>query len=660
MVDDKLRIFIEATDKASAAFSSVQKHVIGLVGAYLSFQAVEKVFHAAVAEIEAAVEAASAQEQADIRLSNAVSTLGGDTAGMTAHLKEQASALQRSTIYTDEQVQAAQALLVSLGRLSGQGLDRATKAAVALAQGLGVDLESAATLLSKAAQGNTQQLARYGIVLDESLSKSQKFEAVLSFVEKRFGSLAEAMGTSFQGRLIQAQHAFGELQETLGKLIIKNDTVVEALRQISLALANLNESFATQNFSEQVSTVAILFLKFAEDALIAATAASALFDVLRHEGSALITLTSFSTIQERMRALKEIFLSGFEISPLTKDLRELMNAAHDVTINVEASHAALGQLKQDLLDIQKGGIDPSEMARFLELIEKINKTKIAPPKIEPVNVADVTAQLASLNEALKAAGFTEVKLKVDTADIERAKALIASMAGKLDLGSLEKFRSEVLALSIEDLPLAGHALAGNLTLPEGVTQSVDAYSDTIANTNRQIIAMGESFQRMSEQEEEWRAKVDRFNDLSANQQESIMLMNEGVADLGGNLVAMGIAGELSFKNLAAAVRQFVGQLVAAIIRMLILQALARAFGAAVGGSAGAAAGGAIASGVGGTVGFGPQLSSTNIPITPTTATLSLSQGFLGVSDSFVRDLTEAQSRVARSYGVSIVPLGSLT
>jgi hypothetical protein len=651
MVDDKLRIFIEATDKASAALSSVSAKVVGLVAAYASFQTVKRVMDLAIDQIHQGIEAASAQEQADIRLANAVSTLGGNTSAMTAHLKAQAAALQLSTVYTDEQVQAAQALLASLGRLSGDGLDRATKAAVALAQGLGVDLESAATLLSKAAQGNTQQLARYGIVLDESLSKSQKFEAVLAFVEGRFGTLAEAMGTSFQGRLIQAEHAFGELQETLGNLIIKNDTVVEALKQISIALADLNASFATQDLSEQVSRVTILLLGFAEKCLIAATAASALFDVLIHEGNALAKIAGFSTLQERVDGLKELFLSGFEISPVTKDLRELMNAAHDVTTNVEIAHASLAALKQELLDIQKGGVAPSELVRFLELIELINKTKIAPK---------VSLPMKDLGDQVKIIGLG-ISVTTDKVD-----ALRLALARIEEVDVVDPFR-----------PIAegAEATATLLNEYEAALQGID---DVVLALRDHWNAVGEAqFEATSGKHSK---AVEELNEKLELQGNIMQALIDTAAEFGSQFVQLAAAGELSFKTLASLIKDLIVSLIAYIVKLLIAYALQKAlsgtpFGVAVGFGYGLAAG---ASGGGGGGGFGPSLSgppttgglqtlnASSVPniqglsgIGSPAPSLALQQSFLGVSDAFVRDLNEAQSRVARSYGVSIVPLGSL-
>jgi hypothetical protein len=645
---DKLQILIEASDKASSTLASVQKSILGLAGAYLTFQTAQRVFQAAIDQIGQAIEAASQQEQADIRLANAVATLGGDTARLTAHLKDQASALQLTTTFTDDSIQAAQALLVSLGRLSGDGLDRATRAAVALAQGLGVDLESAATLLSKAAQGNTQQLARYGIVLDESLSKSQKFAAVLEFVEGRFGTLAEAMGSSFQGRLTQMNHQWGELQETLGNAIIKNQTVIELLHQVTLAIQGLNDGLAGTNLGERVSEITLSLVKLTDRVLVAVTAMSALFSYLRQAAFGMAAFAAnLINPTTRLEAFGATLGQTAEIGDFTKLLRDLSNSFHDVATKVESTTSLLGLMKAELAQLELTGISPDDDQRIEDMRRAIAEME-GPAK-------SAGAALVIVGES---AGMTAEEIKklhdaiegTDLAFTRIGPTVTTSADAAIDL-------MEKMAFLRKEIELSGVSAGPLVDQLNAMAAALEAIQVGEGFKIAPVLGEDQSVQ-LATLAEQWDALTER-QQLSAN----------AVADLGANLVAMGIQGQLTFENLAATVRNFVAQLIAAIIRMLILQAIARAFGSAFGGAAGGAAAGAVAGQVGGAIpGFGPSLSAPQFPITPNVSGLgtgapssgvTINQGFLGVSDAFVRDLTEAQSRVARSYGVSIVPLGSL-
>jgi len=654
---DRLQILIEAQDRASAAIGALQGRILGLVGAYLSFQGAQRVFQFAVDQIGQAIEAASQQEQADVKLANAVATLGGNTARLTAHLKDQASALQLTTTFTDDSIQAAQALLVSLGRLSGEGLDRATKAAVALAQGLGVDLESAATLLAKAAAGSTVTLARYGIVLDDTLSKSEKFEAVLKFVEGRFGSLAEAMGGSFQGRLTQAKNQFGELQEAIGNSIIHSPEVLAGLKSIADSFKEMTDAVAGADFDDKVGRAAIALARLAQIAFHFAAALSFLGGIDPIPGLA----ESFAEL-EKLAA--EANRSMIDAGAAAASLRERLAWLHTIPQTTEVVKA----IKE--LEARLGGAAAAAQNAGA-MIETVGEDTEAIKKLRE-QIEGTELQFRSLSPAVTTSADDAIALQLQIARLRTEIELAGVSTGPL-VEKLDELDAALETVLTNNDAIEGMALSFTSLGPVVTTSADDAIALQlqIARLRTEIELAGVSTGPLIDKLNELNIALTEATTTTAAEQwdalsEKQQLYASGVADLGGQLVQMGIQGQLTFENLAAAVRNFVAQLIAAIVRMLILQAIARAFGAAVGGSAGAAAGGAIAGGIGSTVpGFGPSL--TGPPNTgglgtlgPSSATVSINQGFLGVSDAFVRDLNEAQSRVARSYGVSIVPLGSLT
>src|SRR5207245_2584237 len=77
----------------------------------------------------------------------------------------------------------------------------------------------AMTLLGKAFAGNTGALSRYGIVIDQSLDKHQKFDAAIAQLEHRFSGSAAAATETYTGSLQQMHNAFTEAEEGLGKFL---------------------------------------------------------------------------------------------------------------------------------------------------------------------------------------------------------------------------------------------------------------------------------------------------------------------------------------------------------------------------------------------------------------------------------------------------------
>ena len=166
--------------------------------------------------IRAAVAAAAEQELAERKLAQALANTGQSVGAVLPGLRRFADEQQRLTGIADDQILSNQALLVSIGKLEGEGLRRATKAALDLSAGLGKDLGSAFEAVAKASAGNATALGKLGIKIDESVPKGQRFAAVLAQIEDRFGGQAAARMDTFTGQVERLKISFGELQETLG------------------------------------------------------------------------------------------------------------------------------------------------------------------------------------------------------------------------------------------------------------------------------------------------------------------------------------------------------------------------------------------------------------------------------------------------------------
>jgi len=240
-VADKSRsvqINIRARNEASGVLNSFNASMLkvaaGAVAMVAAFKLVESVLGKALDE-------ALSQEKADLKLAAALATVGKNTKAVRDDLGEFAAALMRTTAVADDQIQAVEALLVSMGRLEGEGLKRATVAAIDFAAVTGQDVVAAASLLAKAAQGSTAALSRYGITVDDSVPKSQKFAAVLAQIEARAGGTAEALASGLGGSLQKARNALGELLETVGQSIFQTG----AFKEVLTALTEQLDHFTT-------------------------------------------------------------------------------------------------------------------------------------------------------------------------------------------------------------------------------------------------------------------------------------------------------------------------------------------------------------------------------------------------------------------------------
>ena len=151
-------------------------------------------------------------------LNLALANQGNLLPGTSQRLQEYASELQGITTFGDEVILQNQALLASFGMNENQ-LKTTTKAALDFAAATGSDLKAAVNLLGKAFVGETGSLSRYGIVIDSSLSKTAKFDAVIQQLTMRFGGAAQAETKTFTGQMEQLGNQFGDTSESIGKFI---------------------------------------------------------------------------------------------------------------------------------------------------------------------------------------------------------------------------------------------------------------------------------------------------------------------------------------------------------------------------------------------------------------------------------------------------------
>jgi hypothetical protein len=284
MPENKVTVVLSAKDQASKVFDKL--------GGALKTSVVAGAAAAAAAmaaltfELVKATQAANVQEEAEVKLSVALRSVGKASRESLDGLKAHASALQNVTQFGDETILGVQALLVQLGRLSDTSqIERATEATLQFAAATGTDLQAAALLVAKAAQGQTASLSRYGLILREGIPPQEKFNELLNLMEQNFGGTAEALGATFQGRQKQASNAFGDMQEQIGFTITQSEAMQELLGTMARAFSQAG-SFIDENRDTLIS-----FVK--DGVLVAVSGIELIFKASQRlaEGAGLVTQT---------------------------------------------------------------------------------------------------------------------------------------------------------------------------------------------------------------------------------------------------------------------------------------------------------------------------------------------------------------------------------
>lgn len=265
-VPQKMQDLATATKGYGAVTDELTKKLTTLALAYVSIDGVVRLatgaFDLFVDAMKASIEAASNAEQAHSQLVGALQAQGTAVPSVIAAYDGYAAALQRTTTYSDDAVTAAEAILVQIGNVMPRDMQAALTATTNLAAGLRIDLGSAATMVAKAAEGQTTALQRAGVVIEATSGKTASFDQVLEGINKRFAGQAELLAGTYQGRLDQLANSWDNVEESIGRLFITNDTLLTVLESVNTLIdTNTGELSQNKEATEAVSAAIILFVK---------------------------------------------------------------------------------------------------------------------------------------------------------------------------------------------------------------------------------------------------------------------------------------------------------------------------------------------------------------------------------------------------------------
>ena len=221
------------------ALGGLQKTVANVSMAYAGMLVLRKV-SAAVKEY---TDLAKIQIQAEQALSAAL--------GYTSQaLLEHASALQRVTTYGDEQIIQAQALIAAFIKEEDQ-IKKITPAILDMAAAKGMDLRSAADLVTKSVASSTNALTRYGIEITGAAGSSERLQSAVDGLTKHFGGMAEELAKTDVGRIEQIKNEIGDIKETFGMYILPyqrqwNQLLLDAAKLTSQLFMSTKPEFIRQ------------------------------------------------------------------------------------------------------------------------------------------------------------------------------------------------------------------------------------------------------------------------------------------------------------------------------------------------------------------------------------------------------------------------------
>lgn len=217
-----------------AAGATADAAALGTAG----FAAASAAAAAAAAVVQKSIAEFVQAQQAVVALDTALAQQGLLTDEYRVKLQELAGQLEQTTAIADEK------WLGVLTKLSQAGfdsavIDQSTETVKNLAGAMGVDIEQAAGIFIKAMQGNTDGLRRYGIVVEETSDRTERFKRISEEAATRGGGQLEARAKTLGGQLDSLKIAWGNVFENTGKWLGQNVAVQGGIEFTRGAFAGL-------------------------------------------------------------------------------------------------------------------------------------------------------------------------------------------------------------------------------------------------------------------------------------------------------------------------------------------------------------------------------------------------------------------------------------
>jgi len=436
----------EALSRVADGFSNLKEYAL------VSFAAISAVVIKSIADYRQ-------QEEATNSLTRAMVNQGVYSKALKDDYLEQASALQKLTLYGDEQIIGAQGVLQ--GYLGQTKVSKELlQATLDLAAAKKIDLATAAELVGKSVGTSTNALARNGIEVNANATKQEKLAQVLDQVNSRYGGQAEAAAKGYGG-LTQLANVVSDIFETIGERLLPVISLfTDKLKNLGTDASFVNNAIdgfmATLQALAQTGIVVYGVVETLGKVL--GTGLAAAFEAVSQAASgnfkqALETaragvaatgdavITSVETTQSRLRELNAAFVADTQASQAEELALEKESLARKSEVKLQAANDDAIKLREQQIEQQAIDIEllkASEEQKAMAQIDAQIKTQQTILK----NATDSKTKLAALNEIYRlnelkkdqTAHETQIQNRKDTLDkiasLQNSSNKTLAMAGK--------------------------------------------------------------------------------------------------------------------------------------------------------------------------------------------------------------------------------------
>lgn len=168
-----------------------------------------------VDSVQAAIEDDKAQRNLAKTLENVIGATKAQTKAVEDYITKQSISLGVS----DDKLRPAYARLIRSTKDTTEA-QKALNIALDISSATGKDLDTVATALGKAYDGNSASLGKLGLGIDTTILKSNDMQKITQELSKTFQGFADQEANTLEGRFRRLSIALNEAQETLGYALL--------------------------------------------------------------------------------------------------------------------------------------------------------------------------------------------------------------------------------------------------------------------------------------------------------------------------------------------------------------------------------------------------------------------------------------------------------
>ena len=416
MADKKLNLKVrtQGTKKAKKDLKGVESGMTRMGKAAAKAGAAFFAAKGLITGFKKIIELAAAQELAEKKLEAAL--------GKTSQaLLNQASALQQVSMFGDEAIIEAQALIAAFVD-DEEAIKKATQATLDLAAAKGMDLTAAADLVSKTLGSSTNAMSRYGIEVIGAVGSTERLDSLTGNIADKFGGQAKAQTETMAGAMRQMSMAIGDTGEKMGDLLIPS--VSEFSLKIKDAAVGLGTFF--QKLSETTLETATRQLR---EMGAAAEDIALLQNLIDIEGQTDALLNTNDKLKEKFERINILSNDQLKALGLQVDMVDIMQRTYgevfNTTVrNVKMIDASLVTEEKIKGEIEKIKVENAELLKINKEISDLDKLKINSNANEIAFMTKILTMVMARNRAeenlVSLKKFTQAEAEVAAAKTAKA------------------------------------------------------------------------------------------------------------------------------------------------------------------------------------------------------------------------------------------------